>query len=96
MREFNALAVWVGAVLFVTAGLLLLFYAAALLLPIILAVIAFSIVANWIRRVYKSSHGGEENIKVFYKKSRGENPSQAQKSSPKIIDAEYEIIDDDK
>lgn len=96
MRGINALAVWIGAVLFITISLILLFYTAALLLPIILAVFAFSIIASWVRMVYRKSQGEAENVKVYYKKTESGAPSSSKKPSPKIIDAEYEIIDDDK
>ena len=50
MRGLSALVVWFGVVLFSAAGLLLLFYTAALLLPIILAVFAVSLVVGWYRQ----------------------------------------------
>ena len=50
MRGLSALVVWFGVVLFSAAGLLLLFYTAALLLPIILAVFAVSLVVAGIVR----------------------------------------------
>lgn len=57
------MVVWFGVVLFSAAGLLLLFYTAALLLPIILAVFAVSLVVGWYRqaRIKKAF----ENLKPF-------------------------------
>lgn len=68
MRGLSALVVWFGVVLFSAAGLLLLFYTAALLLPIILAVFAVSLVVGWYRqaRIKKAF----ENLKPFFRQRR--------------------------
>lgn len=90
MRGLSALVVWFGVVLFSAAGLLLLFYTAALLLPIILAVFAVSLVASWYRqaRIRKAF----ENLKPFFGNGKTTVNSDGRKS--KIIDAEFEIVDE--
>lgn len=90
MRGLSALIVWCGVVLFVAAGLLLLFYAAALLLPIILAVFAGSLLVGWYRQF--------RNRKMFVRRKtffdEGETMVKPSKYSSKIIDAEFELIDE--
>ena len=90
MRGLSALVVWFGVVLFSAAGLLLLFYTAALLLPIILAVFAVSLVVGWYRqaRIKKSF----ENLKPFF--GSGETTVRSGGRKSKIIDAEFEVVDD--
>lgn len=63
MRGLSALVVWFGVVLFSAAGLLLLFYTAALLLPIILAVFVVSLVVGWYRQA--KIRKAFENLKPF-------------------------------
>ena len=79
-----------GLVLFSAAGLLLLFYTAALLLPIILAVFAVSLVVGWYRqaRIKKAF----ENLKPFF--GSGETTVRSGGRKSKIIDAEFEVVDD--
>ena len=90
MRGLSALVVWFGVVLFSAAGLLLLFYTAALLLPIILAVFAVSLVVGWYRqaRIKKAS----ETLKPFY--GSGEKTVRSVRPKLKIIDAEFEVVND--
>ena len=88
MRGLSALVVWFGVVLFSAAGLLLLFYTAAL--PIILAVFAVSLVVGWYRqaRIKKAF----ENLKPFF--GSGETTVRSGGRKSKIIDAEFEVVDD--
>lgn len=87
MNRLNDFVVW--AVIF-SFGLLLLilsFYVAAFLLPIFLALFIFSVLANaifsWYRRNILMKKGGfETGVK--------------KKTNSEIIDAEYEILDDNK
>ncbi|MBS6989453.1 MAG: hypothetical protein KH126_03200 [Azospirillum sp.] len=90
MRGLSALVVWFGVVLFSAAGLLLLFYTAALLLPIILAVFAVSLVVGWYRqaRIKKAF----ENLKPFF--GSGETTIRSGGRKSKIIDAEFEVVDE--
>lgn len=90
MRGLSALVVWFGVVLFSAAGLLLLFYTAALLLPIILAVFAVSLVVGWYRqaRIKKAF----ENLKPFF--GNGETTVKSGGRKSKIIDAEFEVVDE--
>lgn len=90
MRGLSALVVWFGVVLFSAAGLLLLFYTAALLLPIILAVFAVSLVVGWYRqaRIKKAF----ENLKLFF--GSGETTVRSGGRKSKIIDAEFEVVDE--
>ncbi len=90
MRGLSALVVWFGVVLFSAAGLLLLFYTAALLLPIILAVFAVSLVVGWYRqaRIRKAF----ENLKPFF--GNGETTVKSGGRKSKIIDAEFEVVDE--
>ena len=92
MRGLSALAVWFGVVLFSAAGLLLLFYAAALLLPIILMVFVVALVVGWYRqaRIRKTF----ENLKPFFDEGNTDVKTGRRKS--KIIDAEFEVIDEKK
>ena len=90
MRGLSALVVWFGVVLFSAVGLLLLFYTAALLLPIILAVFAVSLVVGWYRqaRIRKAF----ENLKPFF--GNGETTVKSGGRKSKIIDAEFEVVDE--
>lgn len=90
MRGLSALVVWFGVVLFSAAGLLLLFYTAALLLPIILAVFAVSLVVGWYRQA--KIRKAFENLKPFF--GNGETTVKSGGRKSKIIDAEFEVVDD--
>ena len=90
MRGLSALVVWFGVVLFSAAGLLLLFYTAALLLPIILAVFAVSLVVGWNRQA--KIRKAFENLKPFF--GNGETTVKSGGRKSKIIDAEFEVVDE--
>lgn len=90
MRGLSALVVWFGVVLFSAAGLLLLFYTAALLLPIILAVFAVSLVVGWYRQA--KIRKAFENLKPFF--DNGETTVKSGGRKSKIIDAEFEVVDE--
>lgn len=90
MRGLSALVVWLGVVLFSAAGLLLLFYTAALLLPIILAVFAVSLVVGWYRQA--KIRKAFENLKPFF--GNGETTVKSGGRKSKIIDAEFEVVDE--
>lgn len=90
MRGLSALGVWFGVVLFSAAGLLLLFYTAALLLPIILAVFAVSLVVGWYRQA--KIRKAFENLKPFF--GNGETTVKSGGRKSKIIDAEFEVVDE--
>ncbi|CDB53756.1 MAG: hypothetical protein ACLUH4_05140 [Alphaproteobacteria bacterium] len=90
MRGLSALVVWFGVVLFSAAGLLLLFYTAALLLPIILAVFAVSLVVGWYRQA--KIRKAFENLKPFF--GNGETTVKSGGRKSKIIDAEFEVVDE--
>ena len=90
MRGLGALVVWFGVVLFSAAGLLLLFYTAALLLPIILAVFAVSLVVGWYRQA--KIRKAFENLKPFF--GNGETTVKSGGRKSKIIDAEFEVVDE--
>ena len=90
MRGLSALVVWFGVVLFSAAGLLLLFYTAALLLPIILAVFAVSLVVGWYRQA--KIRKAVENLKPFF--GNGETTVKSGGRKSKIIDAEFEVVDE--
>lgn len=90
MRGLSALVVWFGVVLFSAAGLLLLFYTAALLLPIILAVFAVSLVVGWYRQA--KIRKAFENLKPFF--GNGETTVRSGGRKSKIIDAEFEVVDE--
>ncbi len=90
MRGLSALVVWFGVVLFSAAGLLLLFYTAALLLPIILAVFAVSLVVGWCRQA--KIRKAFENLKPFF--GNGETTVKSGGRKSKIIDAEFEVVDE--
>ena len=77
-------------VLFSAAGLLLLFYTAALLLPIILAVFAVSLVVGWYRQA--KIRKAFENLKPFF--GNGETTVKSGGRKSKIIDAEFEVVDE--
>lgn len=93
MRGINALVVWMGVIAFAGAGLLLLFYAATILLPLILIFFAVSIVIGWFK---KNRHFAQqsENAKFYYRDGKTASQSEICKKQPNIIDAEYEIVDD--
>ena len=88
MRGLSALVVWFGVVLFSAAGLLLLFYTAALLLPIILAVFVVSLVVGWYRQA--KIRKAFENLKPFF--GNGETTVKSGGRKSKIIDAEFEVV----
>lgn len=90
MRGLSALVVWFGVVLFSAVGLLLLFYTAALLLPIILAVFAVSLVVGWYRQA--KIRKAFENLKPFF--GNGETTVKSGGRKSKIIDAEFEVVDE--
>lgn len=90
MRGLSALVVWFGVVLFSAAGLLLLFYTAALLLPIILAVFAVSLVVGWYRQA--KIRKAFEKLKPFF--GNGETTVKSGGRKSKIIDAEFEVVDE--
>ena len=90
MRGLSALVVWFGVVLFSAAGLLLLFYTAALLLPIILAVFAVSLGVGWYRQA--KIRKAFENLKPFF--GNGETTVKSGGRKSKIIDAEFEVVDE--
>ena len=90
MRGLSALVVWFGVVLFSAAGLLLLVYTAALLLPIILAVFAVSLVVGWYRQA--KIRKAFENLKPFF--GNGETTVKSGGRKSKIIDAEFEVVDE--
>lgn len=90
MRGLSALVMWFGVVLFSAAGLLLLFYTAALLLPIILAVFAVSLVVGWYRQA--KIRKAFENLKPFF--GNGETTVKSGGRKSKIIDAEFEVVDE--
>ena len=90
MRGLSALVVWFGVVLVSAAGLLLLFYTAALLLPIILAVFAVSLVVGWYRQA--KIRKAFENLKPFF--GNGETTVKSGGRKSKIIDAEFEVVDE--
>ena len=90
MRGLSALVVWFGVVLFSAAGLLLLFYTAALLLPIILAVFAVSLVVGWYRQA--KIRKAFENLKPFF--GNGETTVKSGGRKSKLIDAEFEVVDE--
>ena len=90
MRGLSALVVWFGVVLFSAAGLLLLFYTAALLLPIIMAVFAVSLVVGWYRQA--KIRKAFENLKPFF--GNGETTVKSGGRKSKIIDAEFEVVDE--
>ena len=90
MRGLSALVVWFGVVLFSAAGLLLLFYTSALLLPIILAVFAVSLVVGWYRQA--KIRKAFENLKPFF--GNGETTVKSGGRKSKIIDAEFEVVDE--
>ena len=90
MRGLSALVVWFGVVLFSAAGLLLLFYTAALLLPIILAGFAVSLVVGWYRQA--KIRKAFENLKPFF--GNGETTVKSGGRKSKIIDAEFEVVDE--
>ena len=90
MRGLSALVVWFGVVLFSAAGLLLLFYSAALLLPIILAVFVVSLVVGWYRQA--KIRKAFENLKPFF--GNGETTVKSGGRKSKIIDAEFEVVDE--
>lgn len=90
MRGLCALVVWFGVVLFSAAGLLLLFYTAALLLPIILAVFVVSLVVGWYRQA--KIRKAFENLKPFF--GNGETTVKSGGRKSKIIDAEFEVVDE--
>ena len=90
MRGLSALVVWFGVVLFSAAGLLLLFYTAALLLPIILAVFVVSLVVGWYRQA--KIRKAFENLKPFF--GNGETTVKSGGRKSKIIDAEFEVVDE--
>ena len=92
MRGLSALVVWFGVVLFSAAGLLLLFYTAALLLPIILAVFVVSLVVGWYRQA--KIRKAFENLKPFF--GNGETTVKSGGRKSKIIDAEFEVVDKKK
>ena len=90
MRGLSALVVWFGVVLFSAAGLLLLLYTAALLLPIILAVFVVSLVVGWYRQA--KIRKAFENLKPFF--GNGETTVKSGGRKSKIIDAEFEVVDE--
>lgn len=90
MRGLSALVVWFGVVLFSAAGLLLLFYTVALLLPIILAVFVVSLVVGWYRQA--KIRKAFENLKPFF--GNGETTVKSGGRKSKIIDAEFEVVDE--
>lgn len=70
--------------------MLLLFYTAALLLPIILAVFAVSLVVGWYRQA--KIRKAFENLKPFF--GNGETTVKSGGRKSKIIDAEFEVVDE--
>lgn len=92
MRGMNTLIVWLGVASFAAVGFLLLFYTAAVLLPILLGLFVFSIIASWLKNL-KYSNKRAEKVKVFYRNGEVSRETEAPKQ-PNIIDAEYEIVDD--
>lgn len=88
MRQLDALLIWLGIVIFALIALIFSFYVASVLLPIILAIIIFSALfnlgTNLFRRYYKT-----RRVEIFTER-------KPHKSDSNVIDAEYEILDDDK
>lgn len=86
MNRLNIMLLWAGVFLFGLLILILSFYVASILLPIILIIIVFTALMNLIVLLYRKY--------LFKKKIVVEIKSS--KSNPDIIDAEYEIMDDNK
>ena len=72
------------------SALVVLFYTAALLLPIILAVFAVSLVVGWYRQA--KIRKAFENLKPFF--GNGETTVKSGGRKSKIIDAEFEVVDE--
>lgn len=93
MRGLNALLVWAMVVVFATAGFVLLFYTAALLLPIILGIFAFSLIAGWFKRAQMAKT--IDKVEDFYRNDEVvQNENVKNRKRPTVIDAEYEIVDE--
>lgn len=67
------------------SGLFFVFYVASIILPVLILIVAISGLINLGYNVYRKKHPVIQIHKTVYKKT----PQQ-----DKIIDAEYEIIDD--
>ena len=80
MNRLNELMVWAGVASFVVFLVVLSFYVASILLPIILAIFIFTIVANGLIYLYK---------KYVINSSRKGNKC----AKNDVIDVEYEIIE---
>lgn len=69
MRDIKGFVVWLGGVMFVTAVVVLMFYAAALVLPLLLVIFLVSVLANWGVSVYKRTRGRPEKRLIIKRAS---------------------------
>ena len=88
MRQLDGLLIWMGIGAFILFMVLFSFYALSILLPVILVLAGISFLLNQGRRFYWNYKG--KNHMSAYRSGKKEY------QNPKIIDVEYEIIDEDK
>lgn len=88
MRQLDGLLIWLGIGAFILFMALFSFYALSFLLPIILVLMGISFLLHQGRRLYWNYK--DKNPMSTYRSGKKES------RNPKIIDVEYEIIDEDK
>ena len=88
MKQLDGFLIWLGIGAFVLFMALFSFYALSILLPVILVHIGISFLFNSGNAWYWNFKNGKSMPRCRGQKKDTQNP--------KIIDVEYEIIDDDK
>lgn len=87
MRQLDAVFVWLGVLGFAAVGLIVSFYVASIILPIILVILVFSALVS-LGRAFYARHMMRSRVEIDRETGRSGSHSR-------IIDAEYEILDDD-
>lgn len=87
MRRQDNLLIGGGILIFTLSLLLMAFYVAWVLLPVVLALIILGFIGNVLVYLYR---------RYFSQKREPVHPRVRKNENLNIIDAEYEIIDDNK
>ena len=87
MKQLDSILVWLGVVGFTAIGLIISFYIASIILPIVLVILLISVLASFGRAIYMRRNAGS-------RLEKGRGCRQSEKRA-QIIDAEYEILDSD-
>lgn len=87
MKQLDSILVWLGVVGFTAIGLIISFYIASIILPIVLLILLISVLASLGRAFYMRRNAGSPVERV--------RSCRQSKKPAQIIDAEYEVLDSD-